>query len=148
MHTKPTDPLIEQQTSRQPGWKRTVAVALVLTVLQLAVIPPGWALQQDEEANQSTASQFGLGVSSVFLTIPYGLGKVVYALLGGIRGGFTYALTGGNENAAKAVWDSSLRGTYVITPEHLQGDRAIRFLGVPAESDGGALPAMPEPTKK
>jgi len=94
----------------------------------------------------------GLGVSSFFLTIPYGLTKVVYATLGGIIGGFTYALTGGNDRAAKAVWDSSLRGTYVITPDHLKGDKAVRFLGVPGESDGAAaaetVPAMPGPARK
>lgn len=153
MHTTPTDPLIEQRTCVHAGWKKAVAVGLTLTILQLAVIPPGWAQQQDEDATQSTASQFGLGVSSFFLTIPYGVAKVVYAMMGGIIGGFTYALTGGNEGAAKAVWDTSLRGTYVITPDHLKGDKAVRFLGVPGESDGSAppaepVPAMPEPTKK
>ncbi|MGH7209061.1 MAG: hypothetical protein ACREIL_06730 [Nitrospiraceae bacterium] len=155
MHTMPTDPLIEQQTCVHAGWKKAVAVALVLTILQLTVIPPGWAQQMDEDTTQSTASQFGLGVSSFFLTIPYGLAKVVYAMMGGIIGGFTYALTGGNEGAAKAVWDTSLRGTYVITPDHLNGDKAVRFLGVPGESDGSALappsaepvPAMPGPAK-
>lgn len=154
MRTMPTDLLIERPASRQPAWKKAVAVAVVLTVLQLTVIPPGWAQQMDEDATQSTASQFGLGVASVFLTIPYGLIKVVYATVGGIIGGFTYALTAGNERAAKAVWDTSLRGTYVITPEHLNGDRSIRFFGVPGESDEAALPleepvpVMPGPAKK
>jgi len=155
LHTKPTDPLIEQRTCIHAGWKKAVAVGLTLTILQLAVIQPGWAQQMDEDPTQTTASQFGLGVSSFFLTIPYGLAKVVYATLGGIIGGFTYALTAGNERAAKAVWDTSLRGTYVITPDHLKGDKAVRFLGVPGESDESALappsaetvPAMPEPTK-
>ncbi|MGH7166968.1 MAG: hypothetical protein ACREII_00400 [Nitrospiraceae bacterium] len=153
MHTTPTDPLIEQRTCVHAGWKKAVAVGLTLTltILQLAVIPPARAQQQDEDTTQSTASQFGLGISSFFLTIPYGLAKVVYATLGGIMGGFTYALTGGNEGAAKAVWDTSLRGTYVITPEHLQGDKAVRFLGVPGERDGSAtaepVPAMSGPTK-
>lgn len=155
MHTKPTDPSIEQRICVHAGWKKAVAVGLTLTltILQLAVIPPVWAQQMDEDPTQSTASQFGLGVSSFFLTIPYGLAKVVYATLGGIIGGFTYALTAGNEQAAKSVWDTSLRGTYVITPDHLKGDKAVRFFGVPGESDEAALPAesmpaMPEPTKK
>ena len=155
MHTMPTDPLIEQHTSRQPGWKRTVAVALVLTFLQLAVIPPGWAQQMDEDPTQSTASQYGLGVASVFTTIPYGLGKFLFATMGVVFGGFTYVFSAGNEKAAKAVWDTSLRGTYVITPDHLKGDKAVRFFGVPGESDGSALPppsaepvpTMPGPTK-
>jgi len=155
LHAKPTDRLIEPRTCVHAGWKKAVVVGLTLTltILQLAVITPGWAQQQDEDPTQTTASQFGLGVSSFFLTIPYGLIKVVYATMGGIIGGFTYALTAGNERAAKAVWDTSLRGTYVITPDHLKGDKAVRFLGVPGESDGSALPvetvpAMPEPTQK
>jgi hypothetical protein len=144
--------LIEQRTCIHAGWKKAVAVGLTLTILQLAVIQPGWAQQMDEDATQSTASQFGLGISSFFLTIPYGLAKFVYATLGGIIGGFTYALTAGNEQAAKSVWDTSLRGTYVITPDHLQGNKAVRFFGVPGESDGAApldepVPARPEPTK-
>ncbi len=152
MHTKPTDPSIEPRICVRAGWKKAVAVALTLTILQLAVIPPAWAQQMDEDPTQTTASQFGLGVSSFFLTIPYGLAKMVYATLGGIIGGFTYALTAGNEQAAKSVWDTSLRGTYVITPDHLQGNKAVRFFGVPGESDGSAplaepVPAMPEPTK-
>src|SRR5207247_10595271 len=106
VRTKARDPLIEHGTPRQPGWKTTVAVGLTLTILQLAVIQPGWAQQQDEDTTQSTASQFGLGVSSFFLTIPYGLTKVVYSPLGWIIGGVAYALTGGSDRGARAGWDS------------------------------------------
>lgn len=154
MRTMPRELLIGKQNCLQAGWKKTVAVALVLAILHLAFIPVGWAQERDEDQSQSTASQFGLGTASFFLTIPYGLAKVVYATFGGIIGGFTYALTAGNEGAAKAVWDTSLRGTYVITPEHLKGDKAVRFFGVPPD-EGMAqeqlplepAPAVPEPMK-
>ena len=54
---------------------------------------------------------------------------------------------GGNEHAAKNIWDTSLYGTYIITPDHLQGNRPIRFLGVAdANDDTGARPA-PEPIR-
>ena len=154
MHTMPTETLIGKQNCRQARWKKTVAVALVLAILHLAFIPVGWAQERDEDQSQSTASQFGLGAASVFLTIPYGLAKVVMASLGGIFGGCTYVFSAGNEKAAKAVWDTSLRGTYVITPDHLKGDKAVRFFGVPPD-EGMAqeqlplepAPAVPEPMK-
>jgi hypothetical protein len=57
--------------------------------------------------------------------------KAAFAIAGGIVGGLTYAFTAGNENAAKSVWTTSMYGTYIITPEHLRGDKPIRFLGVP-----------------
>ncbi len=47
-------------------------------------------------------------------------------------GGFVYVLTAGNEQAAQSVWDASLRGTYWLTPNHLQGNEPIRFKGEPA----------------
>jgi hypothetical protein len=124
-------------------------MALVLTILHLPLASA--ALAEDstiaaEERKEATASQFGLGAASFFLTLPYGMVKVVYATLGGIIGGFTYALTAGNERAAKAVWDTSLRGTYIITPDHLKGDRAVRFFGSPPESVTEAVVELsPEP---
>jgi hypothetical protein len=121
----------------------------MLVVLHVSVV--SGALASDaaagsEERRESTMSQFGLGTASFFLTMPYGLIKVVYASLGGLIGGFTYALTGGNLNAANAVWDTSLRGTYVITPEHLKGAKAVRFLGTPPLRTAEPA-ASPEPSR-
>ena len=135
-------------------WMKPVAIVLVVAMCHLTMIPMGWAEQNADDINESTASQYGLGAASVFLTIPYGLGKVVMATLGGIFGGLAYAFSGGNEAAAKAVWDTSLRGTYVITPDHLKGNRAVRFLGVPQGEEaaselppGKSAPMAPEPPK-
>ena len=125
---------------------RLVAILVILAFGHLVVVPAGWA----KEDSHDTASEAGLGVASVLLSIPYGAVKVAYAILGGITGGFTYALTGGNLKAAEAVWDTSLRGTYIITPEHLRGEKPIRFFGVPPEGKGsrtsqGIPPADPAP---
>ena len=62
-------------------------------------------------------------------------------------GGLAYAFSGGNEQAAKSIWDTSLYGTYIITPDHLQGNRPIRFLGVAdsAESLDSSAPEPPMP---
>jgi hypothetical protein len=86
--------------------------------------------------------------ASVLSTILYAPFKVAFAIGGGIVGGLAYAFSGGNENAAKSIWTTSLYGTYLITPDHLRGDKPIRFLGV-AESDAPAQttdPAM-EPVR-
>lgn len=134
---------------------KAVSTVLVVAILELTVIPVGWAEENADDSKQHTAAQFGLGAASVFLTIPYGLSKFLFASLGGIFGGFTYVFSAGNEKAATAVWHTSMRGTYVITPEHLKGDKAIRFFGVPPDSDGETLapgsqepaPMIPEPMK-
>jgi hypothetical protein len=121
---------------------KTIAMTLAICVLQFSIVSAGLAQQESsapEERHQDTTSQFGMGAASFFLTIPYGLVKVVYASLGGIVGGFTYALTAGNERAANAVWHTSLRGTYVITPDHLRGDKAVRFFGVPPDTSSTAM---------
>jgi hypothetical protein len=73
------------------------------------------------------------------------MGKILFATLGGIFGGFTYVFSGANEKAAKSVWDTSMRGTYVITPEHLKGEKTIRFLGSPAEGSSDNVSQEPTP---
>jgi hypothetical protein len=137
---------------KQATWLRSTAL-LVVVFIVCAGVPVRGAAQEsaDYELTEGTGTQFGLGAASFFMTIPYGLAKVVYATLGGIIGGFTYVLTAGNDRAAKSVWHTSLRGTYVITPEHLRGEKAVRFLGVPPEdamsSEPMGEPPTSEPTK-
>ena len=124
---------------------KMIAVILVVTFCSLTVVPPALAQERSNEDAESTPLQYGLGVASVFTSLPYSIGKFFFATLGGIFGGFTYAFSAGNEKAAKAVWDTSMRGTYVITPRHLKGEESVRFLGVPPIQDGAAAPSMPEP---
>ena len=38
-------------------------------------------------------------------------------------------ITGGDNRAAQKVWDASLKGTYIITPDHLKGRKNIAFIG-------------------
>ena len=71
----------------------------------------------------------GLQTASAALSILYAPFKLAYALLGGIFGGFAYAVTAGDEEVAQTVWNSSLGGTYWLTPEHLRGEKSIHFRG-------------------
>ena len=115
----------------------TMTIIVLLVFAQCVLVPSSWA----KEDNRDTASEAGLGIASVLVSIPYGALKVAYAVAGAVTGGFAYVFTGGNLKAAQSVWDTSLRGTYIITPDHLRGDKPIRFLGVPPEAEGQSTAA-------
>ena len=71
-----------------------------------------------------------LQAASWALTIPYGAAKMVYAIGGGIVGGFAWAVTGGNMAVAKSVWVPSMTGDYIVQPQHLTRERHLYFVGV------------------
>lgn len=119
-----------------------LAVLLVLALVHLTLVPVSIA-QGAEDASQGSAKGAGLQAASWLATVVYGPFKIAFAVVGGVTGGLTYAFSGGNLDAAKSVWHTSVYGTYVITPEHLQGDKPVRFLGVASESDSVAMPAEP-----
>ena len=124
---------------------KTVAVMVVVAFCSLTVVPMGLAQERSNEDAESTPVQYGLGVASVFTSLPYSIGKFVFATMGAIFGGFTWAFSGGNERAANAVWDTSMRGTYVISPRHLKGEEPVRFLGIPPVRDEASSMPAPAP---
>ena len=79
-----------------------------------------------------------MGAAAGAATILYFPFKAAFAIGGGIVGGLAYVFSGFSESTAKNIWVPSVYGTYVITPEHLSGDRPVRFLGVAAENEGMA----------
>lgn len=123
----------------------TITVVAVLAFCSLALVPAAWSQgteeAQKQDREQGSASGAGLQVASVLITIPYFAAKGTFALLGAISGGLTYVFSGLDSDAAKKVWTTSMYGTYIITPEHLTGDKPVRFLGVSEESKG------PEPAQ-
>mgnify|MGYP006885817427 FL=1 len=92
----------------------------------------------------STPSGVGMQAGSALATILYFPFKAAFALGGGIVGGLAYAFSGGSEQTAKSIWIPSIYGTYIITPDHLKGDKPIRFLGVPGDpgKDAADTPAQ------
>ena len=82
-----------------------------------------------EEPSESSPQGAWLQAASWVATVPYGAAKVGYALVGGIVGGFTWVLTGGNTEAAKAVWTPSMTGHYIVQPQNLTGDKPLHFMG-------------------
>lgn len=113
----------------------------------ILVAPQAWS-QEAAPATSSeggSASSAGMGVAAGLSSLLYFPLKAVFAIGGGIVGGLAYAFSGGDDKAAKSIWTTSLYGTYIITPDHLRGDKPIRFLGVADQNDAPAQATAPAP---
>lgn len=121
----------------------TTVIVLALVVSLLAPSGAAWAISGGDQ-NETSGSGAGLSVASWVLTVPYGAAKCAFAILGGIFGAGAYAATGGDLDTAKKVWTTSMYGTYIITPEHLKGEKPVRFFGQATE-DGSASAPAPTP---
>lgn len=141
--------LLGTHRASRRGWSLLsmfAALLMLVAMIHLALIPAAWAQGKEEGMAESTGSQAGMGFAAGFLSLVYTPVKIVYAALGGIIGGFAYGLSGGDEKVAKKIWDTSLRGTYVLTPDHLRGDKPVRFLGVPQEDEETPALSSPPPS--
>ena len=124
---------------------RMVAMTLIFALCTVTVVPSAWTQEPApapvvDNTEGGSASSAGLGAAAGLSTLLYLPLKAAFAIGGGIVGGLAYAFSGGNENAAKSIWTTSMYGTYIITPDHLRGDKPIRFLGV-AEPDSAQASA-------
>jgi hypothetical protein len=81
------------------------------------------------EKARETSREGGLGAAAALSTLIYGPVKLVYATGGLIVGSFAWAFTAGDSQVAEQVFTRSLRGTYVVTPEHLTGEQELIFIG-------------------
>lgn len=81
------------------------------------------------EKGRETTREGGLGAAAALSTLIYGPVKLVYATGGLIIGSFAWAFTAGDSEVASQVFTRSLRGTYVITPDHLTGEQELIFIG-------------------
>jgi hypothetical protein len=132
---------------RQASTFKLTAAFLLLALCTVIMVPSAWS--QESAGSPSSVSteggdtsSAGMQVAAGFSTLLYFPLKAVFAIGGGIVGGLTYAFTGGDEHAAKRVWTTSMYGTYIITPDHLRGDKPVRFLGV-AEPDASSQTSVP-----
>jgi hypothetical protein len=82
----------------------------------------------------------GVGAGTVAGNILYVPAKVVYGILGGITGGASYVLTGGNTQTANTIWRSSLGGDYVLTPDMITGQQPVHFSGPTTTPPDSAQP--------
>ncbi len=68
-------------------------------------------------------------VGSVLASAVYFPAKVLFAGAGAAASGVTYLATLGRPEPAHEIWHASVEGDYVVTPEMVQGERPVHFVG-------------------
>jgi hypothetical protein len=114
-----------RNTSRAFMW-RMRSVTIVTAVALLIALGGNTAIAADDSGSAEGA---GLQAVSWLATVPYGAAKVVYAISGGVVGSLAWLISGGNTEAAKAIWSPSMTGHYIVQPRNLTGDEALHFVG-------------------
>jgi hypothetical protein len=112
------------------GSKRNLVFGVAFGLLIAGTGSPAIAAEQSGTSPEGAA---GLQAVSWLASVPYGAVKVAYALGGGIVGGLTWVMSGGDTEAAKAVWVPSMTGDYIVQPENLTGDKPLHFMGRSSE---------------
>lgn len=139
---------------RRSLWSNALILSIVTLCSVALLIAPVSAQESGSSSNvpvssnDASASGVGIQAGSALATIIYFPLKLAFAIGGGVVGGLAYGFSGGSEQTAKNIWIPSVYGTYIITPEHLKGDKPIRFLGVsaePAREAGDYTPQEPLP---
>jgi hypothetical protein len=117
--------------------RRSALLALAVFLFVGSSAPPADAVSPGEA--------YGIGAACVFANLLYGPVKFFYATGGALVAGAAYVFSGGDLDVALPVVDASLRGDYVITPDHLRGGRSIEFIGrSPAHRQMGEDPWQQE----
>ena len=114
------------KTSKTRSCGRPRAFALSAILCGALVLAPVAAFASDAGEMSKSA---GIGVGSAFASLVYTPVKLFYAIGGCVVGGLAWAFSGGDNNVAKVVLVPSVLGDYVVTPEHLKGDRPLEFFG-------------------
>ena len=141
---------VNMPLKRRRLWSNAIVLSLVMICSVAILVAPVSAQESSSASNvpvsSNDASPSGVGIQagSGLATIIYFPLKLAFAICGGVVGGLAYGFSGGSEQTAKNIWIPSMYGTYIITPDHLKGDKPIRFLGVPAEPTRDAVEYTPQ----
>ncbi len=112
-----------------------IAAAMMIPAGAIAQTAPGGVQPQSQvqvpqpEQGGVDWKGAGYGAAALFGNLLYIPAKIVYAAGGGLVGGGSYLVTGGNKQVADTIWRSSLGGDYVLTPEMIQGKAPVYFSG-------------------
>jgi hypothetical protein len=106
--------------------KKAMGTRAAVLACAVAIALGPVAASADEKAMYNEA---GVGALAALSSLVYGPAKILYAGCGLLFGGIAWALSGGDQAVMQAVLTTSVRGDYVVTPEHLRMERPLEFLG-------------------
>ena len=95
-------------------------------LLALVLVGQSMSSWAGSSSSSSTPAQVGYGVGSFLGSLAYTPVKASFCLLGGIGSAFTAIVS--RPTAGKVV-GASCRGTWVITPDVLEGHEKLKFIG-------------------
>ena len=105
--------------------RTTRTAGVLLACILLIGLHPGLARAEEE----GTGAAAGWGALSAFTSLLYSPVKVLYAVGGLVVGGFAWVFSAGDNEVLNTVITPAVRGDYVVTPEHLRGERPLEFIG-------------------
>ena len=117
-----------------------LALFVALTYLPLHAQTAG---QDNQPAEPALGEEVGYGFGSVLANVFYMPAKVTYAGLGLITGGLGFVFSAGRADVANNIIYPSVRGNYVVTPNHLKGTEPIYFVGAPPPESGPRVEGAP-----
>ncbi len=105
--------------------RRALCAALVFAAFLTAPI----VSIADDGGVGGTFKEGGIGTAAALSSLVYGPVKVVYAFGGLVASGLAWGFSGGDGEVATTVLTRAVRGTYVISPDTLQGNQEVEFVG-------------------
>lgn len=100
--------------------RRLVACALLVTVVMAA---------RPARAEEGFFTKAGIGLGTALVNVLYIPAKFTYATVGGLIGGFAWLLSLGDTDTAMGVWEPTMGGSYIVTPDMLRGRESLEFTG-------------------
>lgn len=100
--------------------RRWIACALVVTIVVSA---------RPAMAEEGFFTKAGIGLGTALVNVLYIPAKFTYATVGGLIGGFAWLLSLGDTETAMGVWQPTMGGSYIVTPNMLRGREPLEFTG-------------------
>jgi hypothetical protein len=68
-------------------------------------------------------------VGTVLVDVVYFPAKVVFASVGAVTSGVAYVCTLGDSSVSNNIWNASVNGNYILTPDMIEGKEPAHFVG-------------------
>jgi hypothetical protein len=100
--------------------RRWIACIVMATIVASA---------QPARAEEGFFAKAGIGLGTALVNVLYIPAKFTYATVGGLIGGFAWLLSLGDTDTAMGVWEPTMGGSYIVTPDMLRGKESLEFTG-------------------